>query len=230
MRDAHRFTHRCTQQLYHGLIHVSLPGSPETAIAHTELSPCGSTLLIRAKPLSGMVRIAHAVAAAMAVSSGLAIDDMGTTYQLQHRSVPFCSRPSYEARGVAVDEQCGSTLLIRVKPLSGMVRIAHAVAAAMAVSSGLAIADLGTTCQLHHRLVLSAVRVSTRRWCNSVPLPRALSDDSELACSATSTASTILTIPESDWAPISSLGLHWSPTRWSPNSRMAHVDVATANW
>ena len=121
MRDAHRFTHRCTQQLYHGLIHVSLPGSPETAIAHTELSQCGSTLLIRAKPLSGMVRITHAVAAAMAVSSGLAIADMGTTYQLQHRRVPFCSRPSCAARRVAVVEQCGSTLLIQAKPLSGMV-------------------------------------------------------------------------------------------------------------
>ena len=46
-----------------------------------------------------------------------------------------------------------------------------------------------------------------------MPLPRALSDDPERVCSATSTASTIHTIPESDWAPISSLGLHWSPTR-----------------
>ena len=54
-------------------------GSPKTAIANTKLSQCGSTLLIRAKPLSGMVRIAHAVAAAMAVSSGLAIADMCTT-------------------------------------------------------------------------------------------------------------------------------------------------------
>ena len=63
------------------------------------------------------------------------------------------------------------------------------------------------------RLIRRPRRVSTRRSCNSVPLPRALSDDPELACSATSTASTILTIPESDWAPISSLGLHWSPTR-----------------
>ena len=66
-------------QLYHGLIHVSLPWSPETAIAHTKLSQCGSTLLIRAKPLPGMVSIAHAVVTAMAVSSGLAIADMGTT-------------------------------------------------------------------------------------------------------------------------------------------------------
>ena len=68
-----------------------------------------------------MVIITHAVAAAMAVSSGLAIADMGTTYQLQHRHVPFCSRPSCAARHVAVVEQCGSTLLIQAKPLSGMV-------------------------------------------------------------------------------------------------------------
>ena len=68
-----------------------------------------------------MVRITHAVAAAIAVSSGLAIADMGTTYQLQHRHVPFWSRPSNEARRVAVVELCGSTLLIPAKPLSGMV-------------------------------------------------------------------------------------------------------------
>ena len=129
---------------------------------------CGSTLLIRAEPLSGMARIAHAVAAAMAASSGLAIADLGTTYQLQHRLVPFCSRPSCAARCVAVVEQCGSTLLIRVKPLSGMVRIVHAVAAAMAASSGLAIADLGTTCQLQHRRVPFCSRpVSSRKPCRA---------------------------------------------------------------
>ena len=82
------------------------------------------------------------------------------------------------------------------------------------------------------RLIRRARTVSTRRCCNSVPLPRALSDHSELACSATSTAFTILTIPESDRAPISSLGLHWSRMQhgFTGNSLedvRARVDVAT---
>ena len=87
MRDAHRFTHRCTQQLYHGLIHVSLPGSPETAIAHTELSQCGSTLLIRAKPLSGMVRMVKAVLVALQASSESSNSALGNGTELHHRSV-----------------------------------------------------------------------------------------------------------------------------------------------
>ena len=43
--------------------------------------------MIGAKPVSGMARITHTVAAAMTVSSILAIADMGTTYQLQQRRV-----------------------------------------------------------------------------------------------------------------------------------------------
>ena len=103
-----------------------------------------------------MVRIAHAVAAAMAVSSGLAIiADMGTTYQLQHRRVPFWSRPSYEARRVAVVEQCGSTLLIRAKPLSGMVMMVEAVLVALQASSKSSNSALGNGTELHHRRVLT---------------------------------------------------------------------------
>ena len=129
--------------------------TPHAHAGCTELSQCGSTLLIRAKPLSGMVRIAHAVAAAMAVSSGLAIADMGTTYQLQHRRVPFWSRPSYEARRVAVVEQCGSTLLIRAKPLSMMVRMVEAVLVALQASSESSNSALGNGTELHHRRVLT---------------------------------------------------------------------------
>ena len=102
-----------------------------------------------------MVRITHAVAAAMAVSSGLAIADMGTTYQLQHRRVPFWSRPSCAARRVAVVEQCGSTLLIRAKPLSGMVRIVEAVLVALQASSESSNSALGNGTELHHRRVLT---------------------------------------------------------------------------
>ena len=87
MRDAHRFTHRCTQQLYHGLIHVSLPWSPETAIAHTKLSQCGSTLLIRAKPLSGMVRMVKAVLVALQASSESSNSALGNGTELHHRRV-----------------------------------------------------------------------------------------------------------------------------------------------
>ena len=87
MIDAHRFTHRCTQQLYHGLVHVSLPGSPETAIAHTELSQCGSTLLIRAKPLSGMVRMVEAVLVALQASSESSNSALGNGTELHHRRV-----------------------------------------------------------------------------------------------------------------------------------------------
>ena len=102
-----------------------------------------------------MVRITHAVVAAMAVSSGLAIADMGTTYQLQHRRVPFCSRPSYEASRVAVVEQCGSTLLIRAKPLSRMVRMVEVVLVVLQASSESSDSALGNSTELHHRRVLT---------------------------------------------------------------------------
>ena len=116
---------------------------------------CGSTLLIRVKPLSERVRITHAVAAAMTVSSGLAIADMGTTYQLQHRRVPFCSRPSYEARRVAVVEQ---RLLIGAQSLSGMVRMVEAVLVALQANCKSSDSVLGNGTELQHRRVLSRLR------------------------------------------------------------------------
>ena len=75
------------------------------------------------------------------------------------------------------------------------------------------------------RLIRRPRRVSTRRWCNSVPLPRALLDDSELACSASSTASTILTIPESGLARISNVLPHCSTTA----TRLASYDGCDQN-
>ena len=70
--------------------------------------------------------------------------------------MPFWSRPSYEARRVAVVvEQCGSTLLIRAKPLSRMVRMVEAVLVALQASSESSNSALGNGTELHHRRVLT---------------------------------------------------------------------------
>ena len=58
---------------------------------------------------------------ALQASSESSNSALGNGTELHHRRVPFCSRPSCAARRVAVVEQCGSTLLIQAKPLSGLV-------------------------------------------------------------------------------------------------------------
>ena len=52
-------------------------------------------------------------------------------------------------------EQCGSTLLIRAKPLSGMVRMVEAVLVALQASSESSNSALGNGTELHHRRVLT---------------------------------------------------------------------------
>ena len=65
------------------------------------------------------------------------------------------SAAPYEARRVAVVEQCGSTLLIRAKPLSGMVRMVEVVLVALQASSESSNSALGNGTELHHRRVLT---------------------------------------------------------------------------
>ena len=57
-------------------------------------------------------------------------------------------------------EQCGSTLLIRAKPLSRMVRMVEAVLVALQASSESSDCALGNGTELHHRRVLTASRLS----------------------------------------------------------------------
>ena len=59
-----------------------------------------------------------------------------------------------------MDEQCGSTLLIRVKPLSGMVRMVEGVLVVLQASSESSNSALGNGTELQHRRRLTLSRLS----------------------------------------------------------------------